>query len=247
MEMNCNISASIFFTLPSLDCLIAYLKHGFEEARKNSVFKLISRNSQLNLMDAFSWNQLRINLFHDVGIVLIRSIFAFVAVSGSALIFNKISTRKLSDHQALEFIWTVVPAILLIVLALPSLRLLYLVDDIRRPRAVCKSIGHQWYWRYERLSGQQSFDSYITTRGCRNLDVDNGLVLNSNENTQIITTSADVIHSWAVPGLAIKIDAIPGRLNTIIFISNKAGVAYGQCSEICGANHSFIPIILEFL
>ncbi len=188
-----------------------------------------------------------INLFHDVGIVLIGSIFAFVARAGSAVIINKISNRKMSDQQALEFIWTVVPAVLLMILALPSLRLLYLVDDIRRPRAVCKSIGHQWYWSYERLTGQQRFDSYIRTRGCRNLDVDNGLVLNANENTQIITTSADVIHSWAVPGLAIKIDAIPGRLNTIIFTSNKAGVAYGQCSEICGANHSFMPIILEFL
>ena len=157
------------------------------------------------------------------------------------------SNRKILDHQALESIWTIIPALLLIVLALPSLRLLYLVDDIRRPNTVCKSIGHQWYWSYERLSGIQMFDSYIDNNVYRNLDVDNALVLRINENVQIITTSADVIHSWAVPRLAVKIDAIPGRLNTIIFISNKSGVAYGQCSEICGANHSFMPIILEFL
>ena len=143
--MNHNVLIGIIFALPILMLDSLFLKHGIEDARKNLVFELISRNSQLNLIDAFSWNQLRINLFHDVGIVLIGSIFAFVAVAGSAIIINKISNRKLSDHQALEFIWTVVPAMLLVVLALPSLRLLYLVDDIRRPRAVCKSIGHQWY------------------------------------------------------------------------------------------------------
>lgn len=198
-------------------------------------------------MDSFSLNQLGINLFHDVGIVLICAIFMFVGVSGLRIVINKLSNRKMLDHQALESIWTVIPALLLIVLALPSLRLLYLVDDIRSPNTVCKSIGHQWYWRYERLSGMQMFDSYINNNVYRNLDVDNALVLNINENVQMITTSADVIHSWAVPRLAVKIDAIPGRLNTIIFLSNKSGVAYGQCSEICGANHSFIPIMLEFL
>ena len=199
-------------------------------------------------MDAFSYSQLEINLFHDTGIVLILGIFCFVSVLGGSLLFNRLRDRKIMDDQVLESIWTVIPALLLVTLALPSLRLLYLVDDISRPNTVAKAIGHQWYWSYETLFGNQRFDSYITKRDLfRNLDVDNRLILQRNNNIQIITTSADVLHSWAIPSLAVKMDSVPGRLNTIIFNSQKSGVLYGQCSEICGANHSFIPIVIEIL
>lgn len=188
------------------------------------------------------------NLFHDTRIVIITGIFVFVTILGGAILFNGFSDRKIIDDQVLETIWTIIPAILLVTLALPSLRLLYLVDDIRRPNTVVKSIGHQWYWRYETVFGNQRFDSYISKSDVyRCLDVDNRLILQSNNNVQVITTSADVLHSWAVPRLAVKMDSVPGRLNSMKFNSEKRGVLYGQCSEICGANHSFMPIVVELL
>ena len=212
----------------------------------NSCLWQIAQYSQLNLMDGFSNSQLEMNLFHDTGIVLIIGIFAFVTVIGTSLICNNLRDRKLLEDQALETVWTVIPAVLLVFLALPSLRLLYLVDDTSSPNIVGKSIGHQWYWRYERVFGDQRFDAYMAKRGAyRNLDVDNRFILDSNRNVQIITTSADVLHSWAVPSLGVKMDSVPGRLNTIMFNSRKTGVIYGQCSEICGANHSFMPIVVE--
>ena len=199
-------------------------------------------------MDGFSHSQLEMNLFHDTGILLIIGNFAFVRVIGVSLICNNLRDRKLLEDQALETIWTVIPALLLIVLALPSLRLLYLVDDIRSPNIVGKSIGHQWYWRYETVFGEQRFDAYIRKRDVyRNLDVDNRFILNRNRNIQMITTSAVVLHSWAVPRLGVKMDSVPGRLNTMMFNSRKNGVMYGQCSEICGANHSFMPIVVEVI
>lgn len=224
------------------------LKQSVEGASITICLWLIAHNSQLNLIDAFSFSQLEINLFHDTGIVLILGIFCFVSILGFSLLLNKLSDRKIMDDQVLERVWTVIPALLLITLALPSLRLLYLVDDISSPNRVAKSIGHQWYWSYETLFGNQRFDSYITKSDVfRNLDVDNRLILQSNRNIQIITTSADVLHSWTIPSLGVKIDSVPGRLNTMMFNSQKPGVLYGQCSEICGANHSFIPIVMELL
>jgi len=202
----------------------------------------------VGLVDRFSHSQHEMNLFHDTAIILILGILVFVSIIGIRLVKNRFRDRKLLEDQGLETVWTVIPAVLLVFLALPSLRLLYLVDDIRSPSVTAKSVGHQWYWRYERVFGDQGFDSYITKGDVyRNLDVDNRLVLNSNSNVQIITTSADVIHSWAVPRLGVKMDSVPGRLNTIIFNSRKNGVMYGQCSEICGANHSFMPIVVEVI
>jgi len=202
----------------------------------------------VGLVDRFSHSQHEMDLFHDTAIILILGILVFVSIIGIRLVKNRFRDRKLLEDQGLETVWTVIPAVLLVFLALPSLRLLYLVDDIRSPSVTAKSVGHQWYWRYERAFGDQGFDSYITKGDVyRNLDVDNRLVLNSNSNVQIITTSADVIHSWAVPSLGVKMDSVPGRLNTIIFNSRKNGVMYGQCSEICGANHSFMPIVVEVI
>lgn len=175
------------------------------------------------------------------------AIFTFVGIAGLSIVTNKLRNRIIFDHQALESIWTVIPALLLVVLSMPSLRLLYSVDDLYKPDRHYKTIGHQWYWRYESQVGGQDFDSYIANDEFRCLDVDTGLVADAGKLIQVITTSADVIHCWAVPRLAIKMDSIPGRLNTIVIQSLKRGPAYGQCSEICGANHSFIPIKVEFV
>lgn len=209
---------------------------------------------QLNLIDAASPVQEEIILFHDHSLVLLIGIFGFVGVLGTKLACNKFTNRTIIEAQQLETIWTIVPALLLIWLALPSLRLLYLLDDLAdkdSSGAILKSTGHQWYWRYELPITQAEFDSYIlpdsdlNLGSPRSLEVDNRAVVPYQIRTTVIATSADVIHAWTLPAAGVKMDAVPGRLNSISIYIDKPGVFYGQCSEICGANHSFIPIVVE--
>ena len=207
---------------------------------------------QLNLIDAASPIQREIFLFHDHAIVLLLGIFTFVAVLGFKLVFNTFTSRVTLEAQRLETVWTIVPALLLIWLALPSLRLLYLLDEQRNSGIILKATGHQWYWSYEiPFSNRGSFDSYIVPEDdlkegdYRLLEVDNRAVIPFGIETTVITTSADVLHAWTLPSMGVKIDAVPGRLNRMRIFVEKPGVYYGQCSEICGANHSFIPIVVE--
>lgn len=165
---------------------------------------------------------------------------------------NSYNNRLLLEGQTIEIIWTILPAITLVIIALPSLRLIYLLDENNRPAITVKSIGHQWYWSYEYSDFKKiEFDSYIIPlrdrkiSNFRLLDVDNRIVIPFNSQIRIITTSTDVIHSWTIPSLGVKIDATPGRLNQIRFLINRTGLFFGQCSEICGANHRFIPIVIE--
>lgn len=181
-------------------------------------------------------------LFHDHAIVLLLGIFSFVSILGVGLLLRKFSSRRVLEAQTLETVWTIVPAILLIWLALPSLRLLYLLDEQRNAAITIKSTGHQWYWSYE--VPNNSFDSYMSSSL---LEVDNRVYTPFNLNTLVITTSADVLHAFTVPSAGLKIDSVPGRLNSINIYLNIPGVYYGQCSEICGANHSFMPIVIEAL
>lgn len=147
-------------------------------------------------------------------------------------------------------VWTVVPIVILIFLALPSLRLLYLLDEVKTPDLTVKVVGSQWYWRYEYsdFPGLE-FDSYIVRGGephlPRLLEVDNRLTLPQGLQLRFVITATDVIHSWTVPTLGVKADAVPGRLNQIRAKLALSGLFYGQCSEICGANHRFIPIVVE--
>lgn len=168
------------------------------------------------------------------------------------ILFNKYINRFLLEGQIIELIWTILPAITLIFIALPSLRLLYLLDELNNPLITLKSIGHQWYWSYEYSDFHNiEFDSYIIqpidlqSFNFRLLDVDNRIILPINNQIRIIVTATDVIHSWTIPSLGVKIDANPGRLNQTNFFINRPGIFYGQCSEICGTNHRFIPIVVE--
>ena len=190
--------------------------------------------------------------FHDHTIVVLILITTVVGYIMATLFFNTLTNRFLLEGQTIEIIWTILPAIILIFIALPSLRLLYLLDEVNNPRITLKTIGHQWYWRYEYSDFLQvEFDSYIVPTnelandGFRLLEVDNRTVLPINTQVRVLISAADVIHSWTVPALGIKADAIPGRLNQVSFLINRPGLFYGQCSEICGANHSFIPIVVE--
>lgn len=203
---------------------------------------------QLGLYDPASPIQEEIILFHDHAMVLLLGIFSFVCLVGIKLLFNKFSSRTILEAQTLETVWTIIPALLLIWLALPSLRLLYLLDE-QNSSIIIKRTGHQWYWSYETPVG--NFDSYIIPTDRLNLgeynllEVDNRVIVPYNVNTSVITTSADVLHAFTIPSVGIKIDSVPGRLNFINMYLNWPGVYYGQCSEICGANHSFIPIVVE--
>lgn len=189
--------------------------------------------------------------FHDHTIIIIVTVIIFI----SYFIFNTfINSNKclfIHEGQDIETIWTIIPIILLIFIALPSLRLLYFIEENFNSNITIKTIGHQWYWSYEYSNFNFRFDSFILpkreygTHNFRLLETDNRIVAPFNLITRILITSADVIHAWTVPTLGMKIDAIPGRLNQVTLFPKRSGVFFGQCSEICGANHSFMPIILE--
>ena len=154
----------------------------------------------------------------------------------------------------METIWTILPDIILILIAFPSLRILYIIDEINNPSLTVKTMGHQWYWSYEHTDYEDlSFDSYIIPISelkpgeLQLLEVDNRVVLPIEITIQILISSEDVLHSWAVPSLRLKTDAILGRLNQTTLISTRPGLYYGQCSEICTSNHSFMPIVLELV
>ncbi len=195
-----------------------------------------------------------LNYFHDFIIVIIVLILTFVTYILVYVIFNPFIDKYTIDSHFLETVWTVIPIFILLIIAFPSLYLLYLIEDISKPSLTLKVIGHQWYWEYQYSNSwfNYSFDSYIVHDNSSiplfyTLDVDNRLVLPSLSNILFLVTSADVIHSWAIPSLGIKCDAIPGRLNYLTTSTIYSGVYYGQCSEICGSNHRFMPIVVEFV
>nr|YP_010933586.1 cytochrome c oxidase subunit II [Ptychadena nuerensis]WKT09029.1 cytochrome c oxidase subunit II [Ptychadena nuerensis] len=209
---------------------------------------------QIGFQDAASPIMEELLHFHDHTLMAVLLISMLVLYIITTLMSTKLSNTNTIDAQAIEMVWTIMPAIILIVIALPSLRILYLMDEVDNPFITVKTIGHQWYWSYEYSDLiDLSFDSYMTpTKDLgpgqfRLLEVDNRMVTPMGLTTRNIVTAEDVLHSWAVPALGVKIDAIPGRLNQTSFLVGRPGVYYGQCSEICGANHSFMPIVVETL
>lgn len=206
----------------------------------------------LNFQDASSPLMEQLIFFHDHTILVLILIMSLVGYAIVKLLLNKFSCRVVVEAQQVEVIWTVLPAIVLVFLALPSLRLLYLLDEVSNPLITLKTVGHQWYWSYEYSDFMNlEFDSYIVpseelTEGeYRLLEVDHRAVLPMGCRIRVLVTAADVLHSWTIPSLGVKADAVPGRLNQLSFLINRPGVFYGQCSEICGANHSFMPIVIE--
>ena len=169
--------------------------------------------------------------------------------------FSLKANKFFSHCKLIEIFWTIVPAIILYAIALPSFALLYSLDDLTDPYLTLKITGHQWYWSYEYnlvdIEGfTTSFDSYMINYDdlmpgmLRLLEVDNRLILPTNQHIRLLITSADVLHSWAVPSFGIKVDACPGRLNHATLFIRRPGLYYGQCSEICGINHGFMPIVV---
>lgn len=189
--------------------------------------------------------------FHDHIIIVIIIIIIVVGYILINSYFRKFYNLIIFHGQSLERVWTLLPAIFLLLIAFPSLRLLYLIEEIGDYDITIKIIGHQWYWSYEyRDLDFDFFDSYIISKDIRLfrlLNVDNCLILPYITNIRIIISRTDVIHSWTIPLLGVKVDAVPGRLNQLSFIFKRIGLFSGQCSEICGANHSFMPIIISII
>nr|ASU53108.1 cytochrome oxidase subunit II [Trichaitophorus recurvispinus] len=208
-----------------------------------SWMKLSFQNSNSPLME-------QLIFFHDHTIFIILMIMFMITYMMMFIIKNKFINIKISENQMIEFIWTAIPPIILIFIALPSLHLLYLMDEIKSPIMTIKIFGHQWFWSYEYSDFSNiEFDSYMTNsmkkQSFRLIEVDNKTILPYKFNIRLLISSDDVIHSWTIPSLAIKIDAVPGRMNQINLYMNRPGIYFGQCSEICGINHSFMPIQIE--
>ena len=218
---------------------------------------------QLGFQDAASPVMEEIVNFHNE--VMIYLTFVLIGVSWIMfeVLRSFVKTKRLISHKYLihgtwlEIIWTITPAFILILIAYPSFKLIYLIDEVIEAGITIKVIGHQWYWSYEYSDYADQdgtsieFDSYmipeeeLETGQLRLLEVDNQLVVPANTHVRVIVTAADVIHSWAIPSLGVKIDCIPGRLNQTGFLATREGTFYGQCSEICGANHAYMPIVVK--
>nr|URH16751.1 cytochrome c oxidase subunit II [Dolichorhinotermes longilabius] len=206
----------------------------------------------MGLQDGASPVMEQLILFHDHTLMIMLMILTTVSYMMVMLTKNKNVSRFLLEGQLIETTWTIAPAIILIFIAMPSLRLLYLMDEVHTPTLTLKVVGHQWYWSYEYSDFTKlEFDSYMTQndeyqpKTFRLLETDNRIVVPMNSPIRAIVTAADVLHSWAIPSLGVKTDATPGRLNQTSFSTSRPAVLYGQCSEICGANHSFMPIVME--
>nr|AIY61713.1 cytochrome c oxidase subunit 2 [Ancistrotermes pakistanicus] len=204
----------------------------------------------LSLQDSASPIMEQLIFFHDHALMIMLMIITTVMYTMISIIQNKQTSRFILEGQMIETVWTIAPAIILVFIAMPSLRLLYLMDEVHNPALTLKAVGHQWYWSYEYSDFTKlEFDSYMAqdqqANTFRLLDTDNRIVLPTNSPIRMIMTAADVLHSWTVPSLGVKTDATPDRLNQVSFSINRPGVLYGQCSEICGANHSFMPITIE--
>jgi len=216
-------------------------------------------------------------LFHDylAFFLVFIGVFVFWLLYTIIEKFNEKANPKplvFTHSSVLEIVWTIIPAIILIFVAIPSFTLLYSIDEIIEPQLTLKVIGHQWYWSYEYSDFNESFvkeipcdkgsfyydkfnpiefDSYMVptaelSKGTfRLLEVDNRVVLPTDTHIRLLVTAADVLHSWAIPSFGIKIDATPGRLTQGALFIKRPGVFYGQCSEICGVNHGFMPIVVK--
>nr|UNO54328.1 cytochrome c oxidase subunit 2 [Hyalomma asiaticum] len=207
--------------------------------------------SQLSFPDMNSPIMEQMAFFHDHSMMIIIMITIMTLYMIMNIMINNFTSRSLMEGQEIEIVWTIIPAITLIFIAIPSLYLLYLTDETFSSQISIKILGHQWYWSYEYSDFNKEFDAFmipemdLIANSFRLLETDNKLVIPTNTNIKYLITSMDVIHSWTIPSLGMKMDAVPGRLNQCFSFSKRPGTFFGQCSEICGANHSFMPIMLE--
>ena len=202
-----------------------------------------------------------ISLHNDVmGLIVFITIFVCWMLFRTLYLFtaDKNPTPQHIVHgTTIELAWTILPSFILMFIAVPSFALLYSMDEVIDPAITIKVVGHQWYWSYEYSDYNTEdgdtieFDSYMVQEDdleigqLRLLEVDNRVVVPTNTHVRVLITSGDVIHAWAIPSLGVKADALPGRLNQAQMFVKREGVFHGQCSELCGVNHGFMPIVVE--
>nr|NP_786957.1 cytochrome c oxidase subunit II [Ciona savignyi]BAC57005.1 Cytochrome oxidase subunit II [Ciona savignyi] len=210
--------------------------------------------SFMQLTDSNTFFGNEIVLFHDYSLASLVLILTAVMSMAYIMKKKKYVTLAYQGSNMLEFLWTFFPVFILMSLGVPSLFLMYMMEGSFKGDLTFKVVGHQWYWSYEggdfndfNMISYQVGQYKITPGQFRLLEVDNSLVLPYSTNVRMMITSVDVIHSWTLPSLKMKVDAVPGRLNTMNIFSFKPGSFYGQCSEICGLYHSFMPIHVEFV
>lgn len=204
--------------------------------------------SSLYLQDRISPVIQQLLLFHDHSLIvlIIITVFTFYI---SLLTFISFSfNRFLNEGQEIETIWTILPRFILLLIAFPSLKILYIIEESNFNMLTIKVNGHQWYWRYEQSDFQKSVDTFLEERNSfRLLNTSDSIFFLSFTPYRLLISSEDVIHSWTIPSIGVKVDAVPGRINQLSLISFQTGIFSGQCSEICGINHSFIPIFSEVI
>jgi cytochrome c oxidase subunit II len=231
------------------------LGYALESALFSDLAMAAPHNWQLGMQPAASPVMEKIEQFHSELLIIITAICVFVALLllWVMLRYNHRANptpSKTQHNTFIEVVWTGVPIIILVLIAIPSFRLLYFEATIPKPDVTFQAIGHQWYWTYVfPKDGGFQFDSNMLQDEAaakagepRLLGVDNPVYVPVNKVVEVETTASDVIHSWAVPAFGVKMDAIPGHLNHTWFKATKTGTYYGQCSELCGANHAFMPI-----
>nr|YP_006665898.2 cytochrome c oxidase subunit II [Mengenilla moldrzyki] len=202
----------------------------------------------LNLQDSASPIMEQMIYFHDFIMMIMIMILSIITYIIFSFMMNKITIKNLYKFHILELLWTFIPMMLIFMIALPSLLILYLSDENFPPSITLKITGHQWYWSYEYMNFHDlEINSYLINENYNFylLESDNHIILPYHMIIRILTNSTDVIHSWTIPNFSVKLDAIPGRLNSTNLFINRSGMFFGQCSEICGINHSFMPITLE--
>nr|AYM84988.1 cytochrome c oxidase subunit 2 [Eucoptacra sp. OR509] len=208
--------------------------------------------ANLSFQDSASPMMEQLSFFHDHTMAMVGMITVVVGFMITSTLKSKISDRYMLNEHLIEIFWTSLPAMTLILVAMPSLYMLYISDDLDDAMVTIKTMGRQWYWSYEYSDFMDmEFDSYMTPekemikQGFRLLDVDNRMIIPIKNDIRVLISASDVLHSWAIPSMGVKVDAIPGRLNQTLLYINRPGLLFGQCSEICGANHSFMPIVIE--
>lgn len=211
---------------------------------------------ELGMQPPASLTAERMVSFHTMLLWIITFIALFVLVLLVYVIWRFRASRhpvptKRAHNTIIEVLWTVIPIMILVIIAIPSFKLLYYADTTPPSQLTVKATGHQWYWSYEFPDSKVAFDSQMIDDDSlkpgqiRLLDVDNRLVLPINTYVRVLVASDDVIHAWVVPALGVQINAVPGRLNETWVNIEKAGVYYGQCTQLCGVNHGFMPIAIE--
>ena len=215
------------------------------------------KNWQLGFQDSASQGMTEIVSFHNnilLPVIIAISVFVLFLMIYVCIRFRASKNpnpSKTTHNVAVEVLWTLIPCLILIVMAVPSFKILYKQDTIPKADVTVKAVGYQWYWGYEYPDENIIFESYMIKEDelkenqPRLLTVDNEIVVPVNKVVKVLITANDVLHAWALPSFGVKRDAVPGRINETWFKAEKVGTYYGQCSELCGIQHAFMPITVR--